>query len=310
MARNFIYAIVSILLFIPALHGDTIVLTSGERLEVTIVERGESSVEVHHKILGDFVIQTSSITSIEPSPEEEEEAIETIEDPQDEKGEDPSTWNQEVRLGLGYQKGQKESSDVSVSYHADRTKNEYKVTFDVHYRLAESDAEKTLNRFSAIFGNTWFQANSRWDTFANLQFDWAEFQSWDQRLLGDIGVQYEFFKNKEGEHEFTLSARLGSGFRQEFNSEDDGLVPEGLLGVLLDWSVSERQAVTADSTWYPDYNDTSNYRLVTNTQWNLQLDRKNKLLFSVGLHHEYNSVVDPGIKKSDLQITVGIKYLF
>ena len=171
MARKFIYAIVSILLFIPALHSDIIVLTSGERLQVTIVAHSESSVEVHHKILGDFVIQTSSIASIEPSPEEKV-AGETIEDPQDEDGEEPSTWNQEVRLGLGYQKGQKESSDVSVSYHADRTKNEYKVTFDVHYRLAESDAEKTLNRFSAIFGNTWLQANSRWDTFANLQFDW------------------------------------------------------------------------------------------------------------------------------------------
>lgn len=309
MARHYIYAIVSILLFLPSLQGDVLLLTSGEKLEVIVLKRGESSIEVRHKILGDFVIQSDNISSIEPS-DEVKEVGESDEDHHPEDDEVPSKWNQEIRLGLGYQKGQKESSDISISYHADRTKNEHTVTLDLSYRLAESDGEKTLNRFSTTLGNVWLQTGSKWDIFTNLQFDWAEFQSWDQRLLGDLGVQYDFFKSIEGEHEFTLSARLGSGFRQEFNSDDDELIPEGLLGLLLDWSVSKKQTITADSTWYPDYDDSSNYRLVTNTQWNLQLDTQNNLLFSVGLHHEYNSVVDPGIKNSDLQITAGIKYLF
>jgi putative salt-induced outer membrane protein YdiY len=309
MARHYIYAIVSILLFLPTLQGDILVLTSGEELKVTILERRESSIEVRHEILGDFVIQSNTITSIESSPEVKEVG-EAAEDQHLEDEEESQSWNQEVHLGLGYQKGQKESSDISVSYHAGHTKNNHKVTLDLSYRLAESDDEKTLNRFSTTFGNVWLQPDSKWDIFTNLQFDWAEFQSWDQRLLGDLGVQYEFLKTREGEHEFTLSARFGSGFRQEFNSDDDELIPEGLLGLLLDWSVSKKQTITADSTWYPDYGDSSNYRLVTNTQWNLQLDTQNKLLFSVGLHHEYNSVVDPGVKNSDLQITAGIKYLF
>jgi len=312
MIRLFIYGLVSIALFNTSLLADIIVLSSGEQLEVTILNQDHATVQVHHAILGDFTIQTKDITSIEQptstlnqdaKPVSDVDAIEHCDTPE-------SKWNQNIRLGLGFQKGQKESTDISTSYHADRTKNEHKVTFDIQYRFAESDHEKTLNRLASTWGNTWFQSNSRWDIFTNLQFDWAEFQSWDQRLLGDLGVQFEVIKLEEGTHTFTLSSRLGSGFRQEFNSEDDELIPEGLLGLLVDWSVSDKQTFTADSTWYPDYNDTSNYRLVSNAEWNMQIEDSNSLQFSIGLHHEHDSVVDPGIKKSELQLTAGIKYLF
>ena len=307
MTRHYIYVIVSILLFVPTIVADIVVLTSGEQLHVTILKYGKSSLQVHHKILGDFTIQTKDVASIETSTPKKDSDTPVVEKQVEEQ---KISWNQEIRFGLGYQNGQKESSDISLAYHANRTKDEHKVTFDVSYRLAESDDEKTLNRFASTWGNVWFQENSRWDIFTGLQFDWAEFQSWDQRLLGDLGVQYQLFKKKMGKSEFILSTRLGSGFRQEFNSEDDDLIPEGLLGFIVDWTVSDKQSFTADSTWHPDYKDTSNYRLVNNVNWNLQLDSKNKLRFSVGLHHEYNSVVDTGIKKSDLQITAGIKYLF
>jgi hypothetical protein len=37
---------------------------------------------------------------------------------------------------------------------------------------------------------------------------------------------------------------------------------------------------------------------------------ENDLSFSVGVHHEFNSVVDTGINHADLQITAGIAYAF
>jgi len=305
MAQQFIYAFVSILLFSPTLFADIIVLSSGERIEVIIVEEEDSFLKVHHEILGDFTVQKSNISRVErsskttagqPSPPEEEN--------------EQSRWNQDVRLGVGYQRSQKESADVSLSYHADREQNEHRVSFDIDYRMAESENEKTLNRFTGIWGNTWAQSDSPWDIFTNLQFDWAEFQSWDQRLLGDVGVKYDLLATEDEEGDFTLSMRVGSGFRQEFNSNDDELIPEGLLGLNIEWNIELMHSLTAESTWYPDYNDSSNYRVVTNAQWNVQLDSSKKLLFSIGAYHEYDSVVDAGIKKSDLQLTAGIKYIF
>ena len=98
--------------------------------------------------------------------------------------------------------------------------------------------------------------------------------------------------------------------QKEFNSGNNEIIPEGLLGGNVDWTISSRQKVTVGTTWYPDYEDVNNYRVVTNAAWNITLNMKNDLTFSVGFHHEYNSIVDPGIKKSDLQITAGIEYSF
>jgi hypothetical protein len=224
--------------------------------------------------------------------------------------EEESRWNQNVRLGFGYQEGQKTSADLSISYHADQTVDEHKITLDSTYRFSESERERTANRFTSVWGNKWYQSNSRWDIFTNIQYDWAEFQSWDQRLLGDLGIEFEIYKQTKGDSSFVLSARLGSGFRKEFHSMDTDVIPEGLLGLTIDWSISTLQKFTADTTWYPDYEDASNYRLVTNAAWNIKLDMKNDLSFSIGVHHEYDSVVDAGIKNDDLQLTAGITYAF
>ncbi|MBT4529817.1 MAG: DUF481 domain-containing protein [Phycisphaerae bacterium] len=291
---------------------DIIILSSGEQLEVSILEQTDSVVHIRHSILGDFEIPTVDISSIERTNVKKEvdtnesEGTETSPENNDEE----IRWNQKIRLGFGYQKGQKTSSDISASYHANRTKNEHEIIFDLSYRFSESEHERTLNRFASTWSNKWFQSDSRWDIFTTLQFDWAEFQSWDQRLLGDIGVGFELLKVQEGEKEFILSGRVGSGFRKEFNSGNNEIIPEGLLGGNVDWTISSRQKVTVGTTWYPDYEDVNNYRVVTNAAWNITLNMKNDLTFSVGFHHEYNSIVDPGIKKSDLQITAGIEYSF
>lgn len=310
MVRYFIYVTVTIFIFVHPSIGDIIVLSSGERIDVTITENGDAGIKVRHEILGEFTIERKHIASIEVSQPQETNTSTTPEETDSDASIDKDRWNQNIRVGLGFQEGQKSSSDLTASYHADRTKKEHEISFDASYRFSESENERTLNRFASAWGNKWFQSDSRWDIFTTLQFDWAEFQSWDQRLLGDFGVGIEIYTNTEGQQKFILTTRLGSGFRKEFNSVNDDFIPEGLLGLGFDWVISPKQKLVADSTWYPDYEDVSNYRLVTDASWNLQLNAKNDLTFSIGFHHEYNSVVDPGIKHSDLQLTAGIIYSF
>jgi putative salt-induced outer membrane protein YdiY len=188
--------------------------------------------------------------------------------------------------------------------------DKHTVTVDMTYRRSESDGERTVNRFSSSWDNSWIQPDGNWSFFTTLQFDWAEFQKWDQRLVGDLGISYYLIQYQEEDEKFALSLRLGSGLRKEFHSENQELIPEGLLGLSLLWTLSEKQSFSADSTWYPDYEDVSNYRVVTNASWNLQLESSGNLQFSLGLLHEYDSVVSEDVEKTNLQLTAGITYSF
>jgi hypothetical protein len=308
MVQQIFYGFFSFFLVISSVNGDIIILSSGEQLTVEIVEHAEAHIHVRHAILGDFSIASKDVTSIQgkdiPATSTDvaaqEKLVEVI----------APKWNQSLSVSLGIQRGQRDSADYATAYHADKTENEHKITVDMRYRGAESDGERTANRFTGELGNAWSQENSKWGVFTTLQFDWAEFQSWDQRLVGDIGVAYKLIKKQQGNESFSLSVRLGSGFRKEFQSESDDWIPEGLLGTSIAWSISEKQTLTAGTTWYPDYEDVSNYRLVTNASWNIEMDNIKNLQFSVGLRHEYDSVVDTGVDKTYLHITAGIKYSF
>ena len=310
MNSKLFFLLVASILNVPIAMGDIIVLSSGEQLSVTVLEQNEATIKVHHEILGDFTINTDAITSIEISE------VSTDQSKGDSQAVSSSVlkvsvpWNQSVNISLGLQNGQKNSTNFSTAYHADRTVDEHKVTIDIRYRMAESEGDRTANRFSSAWGNTWLQTDSKWDVFTNLQFDWSEFQSWDKRFIGDLGVGYELIKIENGDEAFTLIIRLGSGFRKEFNSGNEGLIPEGLLGARAQWAISNKQTLSAESTLYPDYADFTDYRLVTKATWNIDLDSVKNMQFSIGLLHEYDSVVDAGVERSNLHLTAGVKYDF
>ena len=54
----------------------------------------------------------------------------------------------------------------------------------------------------------------------------------------------------------------------------------------------------------------SNYGLVTNATWNIELNTIDNLLFSIGLRHEYDSVVAEDIRNTYLELSAGITYSF
>jgi len=288
---------------------DIIVLSSGERLEVTIVEENADSVLASHPILGELNIAIKNIQTIDrttPIPA-------TLARASEEESVIPSTevkWNQNIKLGAGYQSGQTDNSDLSTSYHADRTVEEHEVIFDLSYRFAKTNSDRSANRFSGAWGNKWFQAKSKWDFFTNLQFDWGEFQSWDQRIVGDLGIGYEIYTFEDSKETASLSSRFGGGVRKEFQSENENIIPEGLLGLSFDWKLTGLQTFNVDTTWHPDFEDFANYRLVTRASWNIKMTEAKNLDFSIGLHHEYDSVVDVDVKNTYLHLTAGITYSF
>lgn len=290
-------------------RADTIVLTSGESLEGRIIEKNDVSVHLQHPLLGDLHIETNNIQSINLTTPVVED-VSTHEKPELDALDVETRWNQTIKLGAGYQTGQTNNVDLSTSYHADRTVEEHEIALDLSYRFAKTNSTRNANRFSGAWGNKWFRTNSKWDFFTNLQVDWAEFQSWDQRLLGDIGFGYEIYTFETEKEAIGLTARFGGGFRKEFQSENESLVPEGLLGIDLNWKIANAQKLKAGTTWFPDFENFSNYRIVSKASWNITIDKANNLDFSIGLHHEYDSVVDTDVNNTYLHLTAGISYSF
>ena len=50
--------------------------------------------------------------------------------------------------------------------------------------------------------------------------------------------------------------------------------------------------------------------MLTNGQWSLLLDEKNRLSLNLSLQHEYQSIVDPGNDRNDFRVVAGLQFDF
>ena len=294
-------------LFTGGFLSEPITLSTGETLNVNIISQNEQEIIVEHEILG---VMTLSIENVSSPAFTKHQTGEDGAKLEDEHVETPSPWRQRITLGFGYQQSQFNSMDISTAYHAEKREGNNMVALDLTYRFSESEDVRTTNWLSSSIANTWHGDQGDWDVFTTLKFDWSEFQSWDQRLIADGGFEFQLWSNDNLDGASSLKGRIGLGARQEFDSINEDLIPEGLLGLKYQWEISDSQSLTADSTWFPDLNDSGNYRVVTNAKWNMQLESIENLQLSIGLLHEYDSIVASDVKNDFLHITAGIEYAF
>ena len=98
----------------------------------------------------------------------------------------------------------------------------------------------------------------------------------------------------------TTTVRLGAGMKREFGSENDDITPEGLLGAEFACRISDRQRLIGATTVYPDLSENGDFRLVSNLDWAIAIDRMDGISLKLGLTHEYQSITDGEIPHNDL----------
>jgi hypothetical protein len=124
MSQKCIYFLFFLFITTSISAADTIVLTSGERLEGRIIEKNDVSVHLQHPLLGDLHIETNNIQSINQTGPAEEDTS-TSENRNLEVSDEEAHWKQTIKLGAGYQTGQINNVDLSTSYHLTRTLDEH-----------------------------------------------------------------------------------------------------------------------------------------------------------------------------------------
>ena len=298
-------------------------LVSGEVIQGRITNRSADAITVAHDILGELVIPAEAIRTIDGralSPAEDQAPTEAKpEDPEpdapppSEQPEAPApevepTWKSQLEIGGTSRQGTRDDANVRLSLKTSRTVPGHLLRGDATYRLAAANGRTTQNNFTTGLFSEWKKPDSRWNSFAQGRLDVDEFQAWDQRITASAGLGYrllEITDTDESGEEFDrllLIGRLGVGGRQEFGSPNDGLAPEGLLGAELQWTISPKQRFGAASTFYPDFQETGEFRIVSNADWSIDLDHMDGLRLKLGLSHEHQTRTTSGVSKNDLAL--------
>ena len=299
---------------------DTIRLSTGETLTVEILETTGESIRFRHAVLGEVTLPRGAV-EIVPASElapAEPQATAPVTDqtpPPPAEGvppaaeappEPPKEWTFKFTLAGAAATGNSESANLATIFTATRETPEIRTVLDSGFFYASSDSVTSSTRFTAGARNDWLNPESKWFYFADARYDFDDYQSWDHRATGHVGIGYRLITPPP----LILNARAGIGLIKEWGSENDDIRPEGLLGLDGEWAISEKQSLKFDSTVFPDLSDVGEFRWVNNVGWSLLVDEKNKLSLTAGLQHEYQSQVDLDRKKNDLRVFAGVDWEF
>lgn len=302
-------------------HADSIRLSTGEILQVTILESTDETIRFQHPLLGELTLPRASVEVL-PAPADEgaepvagdiqgeqppESAVPPAEQPIAEPPPaPPKEWNFKFTLAGGAATGNTENANLVTKFDAVRENEQTKLVLDAGFFYAESDNVTSETRFTAGARHDWLKPDSKWFYFADARYDFDDYQSWDHRVSGHVGVGYKLIEPPK----WRINLLAGIGAIKEWGSDNDDLRPEALLGVEGEWQIAEKHSVTFDSTLYPDLGDAGEYRWVNNVGWSVLLDNSTNLSLTAGLAHEYQSQVDAGRKHNDLKVFAGIAMEF
>lgn len=317
----------SIALLASPVHAERIKLSTGEVLVVKVLETTDKTIRIAHPVLGEMTLPRDSVTILpEPVPEELKppaaEAANTgavqaaapvtaapaeaAKPPEFPPPPPPKEWKFKLVASAGLTEGNSENSNFNVIFAATRETKETKLALDTQYFFAQSDGDRSTNRFSTGGRHDWLNPGSQWFQFVDGRFDWDEFQSWDERVNAHVGLGYRIFEPPK----FKLNALGGIGAVKEFGSDNEDVRPEALVGLEGQYDFAEKHSLAFSSIVYPDLLEFGEYRWVNNIAYSVLLDQATNLSLTAGLQHEYQSAVDPGREHDDLRLFAGLQLEF
>lgn len=215
-------------------------------------------------------------------------------------------WKSQLEFGGALTDGATETSNFTIKFHTTRNIPTNTTRVDVNYRLTTNKGDTTINRFNTGIFSDWKSINSKWSVFAQGRFESAEFESWDQRITASGGLGYLLMDVKDITEQgkvvdrFSLTGRLGGGIRNEFGSVNEDIAPEGLVGLDFDYHLNEEQQITGSTRYFPDFNESGEFRLESRLDWTINIDKMKGVSLRLGLQHEYDSLSPSNIPKNDI----------
>lgn len=274
--RDFLVGLLLLIAFISAAAADEFELVNGDKVAGSVVEQNDESIVVDHPQLGRIVIPRTALKPPTP-PNPGLFGTQILEG-----------WNRNLGAGFSGSSGNSSDASFNASMALSRTTDTYRSAFNTSYFFASQNSQQTTNEYFANYQHDFLFSESPFYLFAQARYQYDEFQAWENRISGSGGLGYDILTRKT----LSLRGELGVGFSRSWGTEP-GWRPEGVAGLVFGWTPLEGQKLTADVTYYPDFDNFSEYRILANAAYIIAITQLDGLSLKLGIKNEYDSA-QPG----------------
>lgn len=198
----------------------------------------------------------------------------------------PAPWDTGVELGINGSTGNSESVSVRAGGYIKRESRFSKLDLNTSYNRTTTGGDATQNNAQLDARNDWLlDENSPWTLYGTGNLFYDQFQAFDVQVSANTGIGYRFI-HQPG---FDLIGRFGGGTSREIGGPDDRWVPESLLGLEYSQQIATNQKLYSKWDYYPDLEELGEFRLVSDTGWEIELIQPSNLSLKVSATDRYDS---------------------
>jgi hypothetical protein len=197
----------------------------------------------------------------------------------------PAEWKGTADAGITGASGNSNNSLVIANVKMQKKEEDLVKDINFTYRRNEQENDVSEERWMAEGRLTWPEKDSPWRTFAQASLEHDQFKDYSYRAAVAGGRGYAWY---DTEATF-LEGRFGLGVSKEWDSPDDDLTPELVLGVDYRHNYTKTEAVTAGAELFPSLRDfPDDYRWIARAAWEQKLDEASPWVFRLGLEDKYD----------------------
>ena len=197
----------------------------------------------------------------------------------------PTPWDLGFELGINGTQGTNEAFSFRTGGHVKRETKHWKFKNTLTYNKNTANSVETQNNSLLDVRVDRKLAESPWSLYFLNQELYDEFQAFDFRASANTGVGYKWIDTET----LDLVGRFGAGASREFGGPDDTTKYEALFGGEYDHEISKTQRLSAKLDYFPEWEDFSLYRVVTDIGWEIDLDRPGNTSLKFSVVDRYDS---------------------
>ncbi len=302
--RNYFVAVLAFFIASTPIFADTVELVAGDLLHGKVVEQSDQMIVIEHPVLGQIQVPVEQVKAVLITSPEGEDALVAAE-PEDEPAPPaPDSlsqkllpgWDKNFELGFNGSDGNSQTFDLHSVFTATQEDDFHRWLLGARYFRTENDSSRTRNEFTAIATHDWLMPDSPWFKFASAKFEYDEFQDWETRTGGFLGVGKQLIDTDK----HSLIGRTGIGASYEGGIIGE-LVPEALFGLEWVYQINDRQKLESYVTVFPDLDEFGESRTLAGTAWTLAIDEADGISLKFGIDNEYESKTGGTAKHNDVK---------
>ena len=189
-------------------------------------------------------------------------------------------WKNEVGLSYVGTTGNTDTSSFGLDYKGERKPTPWGLNLFAMLTRAENEGLVTAEQY-LVGARGLRQLNDRWSLFAGLSWARDPFSGFDNRYIAEAGA--EFLALKTEKHTLSFDAGL------TWTSEDQISLDEatrtvdwfgGVAGLKWDWAFSKSASLSQRLLYYPNFDDSADWRVASDTAVTASLTKLLALQFS------------------------------